>query len=265
MAALTPSYVNGASDQPLLGQTIGAFFDAACAKMGGAAGPGGAPQKVRLSYGELREQVDHLAAGLVTLGLEPGDRIGIWFANNSEWVLTQFATAKAGLILVNINPSYRVTELEYALNKVGCKALILADASRPRTISACCAIFAPELGQATPGELDAARLPALRSSSCSARAGIPAPSAFPTSWRAAAPRGASASKRWHRIFSSTIRSTSSSPPARPGFPRARHCRITTSSTTASSSARRCAHPQDRLCIPVPLYHCFGMCWAISLR
>ncbi len=120
-------------------------------------------QKVRLTYGELRNEVDKLAAGLLTLGLEPGDRIGIWSPNNSEWVLTQFATAKAGLILVNINPAYRVTELEYALNKVGCKALILAERFKTSDYIGMLRELAPELGHATPGKLEAARLPALRS------------------------------------------------------------------------------------------------------
>ena len=78
-------------------------------------------QGVRWTYRELGEKVDAFAAGLLALGLEPGDRVGIWSPNNAEWVVTQFATAKAGLILVNINPAYRAAELEYALNKVGCR------------------------------------------------------------------------------------------------------------------------------------------------
>src|ERR1700751_1022307 len=127
MAALQQSYVNGASEVPLIGETIGQFFDAVCDKHAGRPALVVRHQKVRLSYGELRRQVHRLPPGTLTLGLQPGDRIGIWSPNNSEWVLTQFATAKAGLIMVNINPAYRTVELEYALNKVGCKALILAE------------------------------------------------------------------------------------------------------------------------------------------
>ncbi|HXQ84403.1 MAG TPA: AMP-binding protein, partial [Xanthobacteraceae bacterium] len=119
MSELKLSYVHGASAQPLIGETIGQFFDDACSKWASRPALIVRHQKVRLSYGELRQAVDKLAAGLLTLGLQPGDRIGIWSPNNSEWVLTQFATAKAGLILVNINPAYRIAELEYALNKVG--------------------------------------------------------------------------------------------------------------------------------------------------
>ena len=85
-------------------------------------------QDVRWSWGELGRRVDDLAAGLLALGLEPGDRVGIWSPNRSEWTLTQFATAKAGLMLVNVNPAYRRSELEYAMNKVECKALVLAPA-----------------------------------------------------------------------------------------------------------------------------------------
>ena len=83
-------------------------------------------QNVRYTYAELKQRVDALAMGLLKLGLQPGDRIGIWSPNNTEWVLLQFASAKIGLILVCINPAYRSYELSYALKKVGCKALVMA-------------------------------------------------------------------------------------------------------------------------------------------
>src|SRR5579872_5579564 len=162
MAKLTLSYVHGASDQPLLGDTVGQFFDAACERWADRPALVVRHQNVRLTYGELRREADKLATGLLTLGLEPGDRIGIWSPNNSEWVLTQFATAKAGLILVNINPAYRLAELEYALNRVGCKALILAEKFKTSDYIGMLRELAPELGQAAPGKLQAARLPALR-------------------------------------------------------------------------------------------------------
>src|SRR6202035_747438 len=107
-------------------------------------------------------EVDQLAAGLLTLGLEPGDRVGIWSPNTAEWVLTQFATAKAGLILVNINPAYRITELEYALNKAGCTALILTERFKTSDYIGMLLDLAPELARATPGRLEARRLPHLR-------------------------------------------------------------------------------------------------------
>src|SRR5207342_1136383 len=101
-------------------------------------------------------------AGLVALGLERGDRVGIWSPNNSEWVVAQFATARAGIILVNINPAYRVHELQFALSKVGCKALITASSFRGADYLAMLRELAPELDRSTPGELRAAGLPDLR-------------------------------------------------------------------------------------------------------
>ena len=155
------SYVNGASEVPLIGETIGQFFDNACAKWASHPALTVRHQKVRLSYAELRQAVDRLAAGLLTLDLHPGDRIGIWSPNNSEWVLTQFATAKAGLVLVNINPSYRIAELEYALNKVGCKALILAERFKTSDYVGMLRELAPEIDRSAPGRLQAKRLPLL--------------------------------------------------------------------------------------------------------
>src|SRR5206468_545844 len=119
-------------------------------------------QGIRWSYRALKERVDAFAAGLLALGLRPGERIGIWSPNNAEWVVAQFATAKAGLILVNINPAYRLTELEYALNKAGCTALITAARFKASDYLSMLAELAPELANAPPGELRAASLPHLR-------------------------------------------------------------------------------------------------------
>ncbi len=119
MAKLTHSYASGASGLPLIGDTIGVHFDKASQRWADRDALIVRQQNVRWSYGELKAKVDALAAGLLALGLAPGDRVGIWSPNNAEWVITQFATAKAGLILVNVNPAYRLSELDYALNKVG--------------------------------------------------------------------------------------------------------------------------------------------------
>jgi fatty-acyl-CoA synthase len=122
------SYDHGVSDQKLIGATIGTFFDAQVDRFRDREALVVKHQNVRWTWGELGRRVDDLAAGLMTLGLERGDRVGIWSPNTYEWTLTQFATAKAGLVLVNVNPAYRRSELEYAMNKVECKALILAPA-----------------------------------------------------------------------------------------------------------------------------------------
>ena len=124
MAAL--SYVHGASTQPLIGKTIGALFDETCEANPERLALVSRHQNIRWTYAQLKTRVDAFAAGLIALGLEPGERIGIWAPNCAEWAVTQFATAKAGLILVNINPAYRLTEAEYAINKVGCRALVIA-------------------------------------------------------------------------------------------------------------------------------------------
>src|SRR6202011_4783678 len=121
-----------------------------------------AHQKIRWTYAELKSRSDAFASGLLALGLEPGDRVGIWSPNNAEWTVAQFATAKAGLILVNINPAYRTSELEYALNKAGCRALITAARFKTSDYLAMLNQLAPELATAAPGELDAERLPGLR-------------------------------------------------------------------------------------------------------
>ena len=102
---LTQSYVHGASAVPLIGDTIGSHFDKAVERWPEREALVVRHQNIRWSYRDLQREVDALAAGLLALGLQPGERIGIWSHNNSEWVLTQLATAKAGLILVNINPA----------------------------------------------------------------------------------------------------------------------------------------------------------------
>src|SRR5215472_3338461 len=155
------SYVHGASATPLIGDTIGVHFDRIVERFGERDALIVRHQQIRWTYRELKERVDALAAGLLALGLEPGERVGIWSPNNAEWTVAQFATAKAGIILVNINPAYRVTELEYALNKAGCAALIAAARFKSSDYLAMLGELAPELATAAPGALRAARLPRL--------------------------------------------------------------------------------------------------------
>jgi fatty-acyl-CoA synthase len=259
MAGLELSYVHGASDQPLIGQTIGQFFDDACAKWAKRPALVVRHQKVRLSYGELREAVDKLAAGLLTLNLNPGDRIGIWSPNTSEWVLTQFASAKAGLILVNINPAYRIAELEYALNKVGCKALILAERFKTSDYVGMVRELAPELGHAQPGKLESARLPALRSVVLLGDSWHPGTFRFSEIMtRGGAPerkRIAELAPQLQFDEPINIQFTSGTT----GFPKGAtlsHHNILNNGFFIGEAMR--LTPEDRLCIPVPLYHCFGM-------
>src|SRR4029077_5482225 len=253
------SYVHGASEVPLIGETIGRFFDDACAQWASRPALIVRHQNVRLSYGELRREADKLAAALLTLDLEPGDRIGIWSPNNSEWVLTQFATAKAGLILVNINPAYRIAELEYALGKVGCKALILAERFKTSDYIGMLRELAPELGQAQPGDLQSKRLPSLRSVILIGDAWHPGTFRFSEITARGGP------KQTQRIaelgpqlqFDEPINIQFTS--GTTGFPKGAtlsHHNILNNGFFIGEAMR--LTPEDRLCIPVPLYHCFGM-------
>ncbi|MDE3228533.1 MAG: AMP-binding protein, partial [Chloroflexota bacterium] len=120
------SYVSGVSDTPLLGMTIGDAFDATVARFPDREALVSRPQGLRYTWRTLQAEVDRCARGLLALGVKKGDRVGIWAPNRAEWAITQFATAKIGAILVNINPSYRTHELEYALNQSGCSTLVLS-------------------------------------------------------------------------------------------------------------------------------------------
>jgi fatty-acyl-CoA synthase len=253
------SYVSGVSAQPLLGQTIGDCFDATCAAHPHVPALISRHQKIAWTYAQMKERVDALAAGLLALGLEPGDRIGVWAPNCAEWALTQFATAKAGLILVNINPAYRLSEAEYALNKVGCKAIVTAIAHRTSEYLHMLRELAPELASARPGALQATRLPALRlviTLGQDDHAGCVA-------FHQACDAGTDADRKRLAEIGPTlqfddpinIQFTSGTT----GFPKGAtlsHHNILNNGHFVAEAIRLTVG--DRLCVPVPLYHCFGM-------
>src|SRR5919199_2704687 len=126
MAQASISYVHGASAVPLLGETIGQNLDRTAASFPDRDALVSVHQGVRLTYAQFQEAVEEVARGLLGLGIEPGERVGIWSPNCAEWVLLQYATARAGAILVNVNPAYRTSELEYALRQSGCRLLVSA-------------------------------------------------------------------------------------------------------------------------------------------
>jgi fatty-acyl-CoA synthase len=259
MSVSTESYAHGASDIPLIGETIGASFDRTVATWGDHPGLIVRQQGIRWTYRELGEKVDAFAAGLVALGLQPGDRVGIWSPNNAEWVVTQFATAKAGLILVNINPAYRLAELEYALNRVGCRALITATAFKTSDYVGMLTTLAPELSTAQPGRLTAAKFPKLETA---IQIGPNTASGF-IAFDSIYHMGA-ASHRAHLAdlapklqFDEPINIQFTS--GTTGLPKGAtltHHNILNNGFFLGEGMR--FTERDKVCIPVPLYHCFGM-------
>ena len=248
-----PSHARGRTDVPLFEQTIGGFFDGLAARQPDALALVSRHEGVRLSYGQLHAQASRLASALLRAGLAPGERIGIWSHNNLAWVLMQLATAKAGLVLVNINPAYRTAEVEYALNKVGCKALV----TMPRFKTS------EYLGMLR--ELGAAKLPELKAiwwidqpqDADEAAFDIPLArlSALLATGDAQDARVAQVQKLLHPTDPINIQFTSGTT----GFPKGAtltHRNILNNGFFIGECMR--LTPADRLCIPVPLYHCFGM-------
>jgi fatty-acyl-CoA synthase len=232
------SYTSATSDTPLLGDTIGANFDRAVAAFAERLALVDIPAGLRYSYAELKREVDALALGLLAAGIGKGDRVGIWSPNRAEWTVTQYATAKIGAILVNINPAYRTSELEFVLNQSGCRLLVAAQRLKTSDYAAMIAEVRPrcaDLAQVvlleTP-EWDAL-LDAGRHADASELDAIALSADDPiniqyTSGTTGFPKGATLSH--HNILNN-------------GFFVGELCHYT---------------EQDRICIPVPFYHCFGM-------
>jgi len=259
----TLSYVCGVSDTPLLYLTVGQALDRAAALHGDRDALIVRHQDARYTWRTFQAAVNELAAGLLTLGLERGDRIGIWSPNRLEWVLTQFATAKAGLVLVNINPAYRIAELEYALNQVECKAIVLADRFKTSDYVGMLRELAPELDGCAPGALGAARLPHLRSVVCMAEDARPGMYRFADIAAAASPaereRLAALEATLDPDDAINIQFTSGTT----GMPKGAtltHFNVVNNGYFVGRAMK--FSEQDRLCIPVPLYHCFGMVMSV---
>lgn len=156
------SYAYGTSSQPLLGMTIGEKFDQACQQYAEQDAVVSLHQNVILTYKELQAQVNAFACSLLKLGLKKGDRLAIWSPNCVEWTITQFAAFKAGIILVNLNPAYKSNELEYVMNKVSCKGLVIASQFKSTNYQDILMKIAPEIKGAENKVLKAERLPHLK-------------------------------------------------------------------------------------------------------
>src|SRR5947209_10511490 len=162
MDCRVPSYAHGVGTTPLLADTIGGALNRAAERWGDCDALAARHQQLRYSYRALRDEVDRAARALMALGVQRGDRVGIWSGNRAEWMITQYAAAKAGAILVNINPAYRLRELEYALSHSGVRVLITARGFRSTDYVDMLLALVPELAATRTGEICAARLPALR-------------------------------------------------------------------------------------------------------
>jgi fatty-acyl-CoA synthase len=253
------SYTNGTSDTPLLGLTIGDMFDQTVEKFPDHPALISRQQNIRLTYRELQTQVNQCAKGLLHMGFQKGQRIGIWSPNRAEWCITQFATSKIGVILVNINPSYRLHELEYALKQSGCSAIVISPAFKTSDYTEMITTLAPELARCEPGQLKAAKLPDLTTVIRMSSEKIPGM----FSWNELMEMGASISdeqlndRQRQQEFDDPINIQYTS--GTTGFPKG----ATLSHHNILNNGYFMARLQnfthkDRLCIPVPLYHCFGM-------
>ncbi len=240
----TPAYAKGPTDVPLLDLTIGEALRSAAARWPAGLALVSRHQGLRYTWAELDAAVDRIATGLLKFGVTAGDRVGIWAPNCAEWTLIQFATARIGAILVTINPAYRVSEVEYALNKVGCSLLVTAARFKTSDYLAMLREIGPE------------RLPQLKATvsiGAEEHAGFLPWSALdlPAEAEALAAAGAALSPDDAINIQFTSGTT--------GFPKGATLTHRNILNNGYFTGRTIALTEaDRICIPVPLYHCFGM-------
>jgi fatty-acyl-CoA synthase len=256
-----PSYSSGNTDKPLLTETVGKLFDAIAAKLPDHEALVSRHENLKLTYAQLRAKVDELALALIGFGVRKGDRVGIWSPNNFAWVATQFATAKVGAILVNINPAYRVQELEYSLNQSGVSLLITARQFKTSEYHSMIYELAPELRQASNRtEVSCKHVPSLHmivSLDNHANPGMISWNDFIETGRAKTSLSELSDRARALDCRDLINIQYTS--GTTGFPKGAtltHYGILNNGFFVGEGMRFTEN--DRLCIPVPFYHCFGM-------
>ncbi|XP_015817938.3 medium-chain acyl-CoA ligase ACSF2, mitochondrial [Nothobranchius furzeri] len=257
--SLTTSYAHGTSSMSLLGDTVGGALLKSVERWPDKEALVFLEDGVRKTFAEFLKDVDQAAAGLLALGLRKGDRLGMWGPNTYEWVLFQFATAKAGIILVSVNPAYQLQEVEFALRKVGCKAVVCPTEFRTQKYCDMLRKICPEIESSTPGAIKSARLPELRSVIV-LDSRQPGMFHFEDVMQAASSQFTQQLQELQKKISFdepiNIQFTSGTTGAPKGATLSHHNII----NNACFVGRRMGYDwrlNTRICLPVPLYHCFG--------
>lgn len=253
------SYAAGTTEFSLLNTTIGQAFDEVTEKFPDRPGLIVSHQNIRWTFSDYRKHVDQLAAGLVKIGVRKGDRVGIWSPNCYEWSLTQFATAKIGAIMVCLNPAYRLNELEYALKKSGCHAIIAAESFKTSEYLVMLGALLPELDDCAPGELASTNFPNLKSVIRLGDAKTPGMYNFADICTESSPLDLhflqQAAEGIEPSDPINIQFTSGTTGAPKGATLTHHNILNNGFVVGEGMSLT---ENDSLCIPVPLYHCFGM-------